>query len=324
MKKLLGLFLLYTFIVLGVPILLVLLLRAKPEIKKSTEPLDSITTYVAAEDAVQTLDFSEYLKGVVAAEMPASFHTEALRAQAVAARSYVLYRRNGYLRDGIPEAHHGALACTDSAHCKAWKSPDELRNAWGADYEVHMQKIAAAVEDTAGIVLTYDGELVNAVFHSTSSGRTESAKDVWGGDVPYLVSVASYGDELSPRFSSKVSLSAEEYKQKLQSVYPEAQFADGDALVGEILRSAAGGIKEIQTGGVRLTGTQFRNLYGLCSTNIEFTQSANSITMTVTGNGHGVGLSQYGANYLANQGKTYEEILKTYYTGVSVETYKEK
>lgn len=321
MKKLFGLFFLYTFIVLGIPILLVLLLRAGPTTKKSAEPIDTITTYVAALDAVQTLDFSEYLKGVVAAEMPASFHTEALRAQAVAARSYILRRREGYLRDGIPEAHHGALACTDSAHCKAWKSADELRASWGDDYEVHMQKIAAAVDDTAGIVLTYDGELVNAVFHSTSSGQTESAKDVWGGDVPYLVSVASYGDELSPRFSSKVSLSAEEYKQKLQSVYPEAQFAEGEALVGEILRSTAGGIKEIQTGGVRLTGTQFRNLYGLRSTNIQFVQSANSITMTVTGNGHGVGLSQYGANYLANQGKTYEEILKTYYTGVTVEAY---
>ncbi len=323
MKKLLFLFALYTLIVLGIPLLIVSVTRHTPS-TASAEPIDTITTYVAALDKVLELDFNTYLKGVVAAEMPASFHPEALRAQAIAARSYILRRREGYIRDGIPEAHKGAYACTDSAHCKAWKSEDELRAQWGADYEANMQKIAASVNDTAGIVLTYEGELVNAVFHSTSAGQTESAKDVWGGEVDYLVSVASYGDELSPRYSSSLTLSAEEYKTKLVSVYPEASFAEGEALVGEILRSQAGGIKEITTGGVTLTGTQFRNLYGLRSTNIQFTQSASSITMSVTGNGHGVGMSQYGANYLASQGKTYEEILKTYYTGVTVEPYKKK
>lgn len=323
MKKLLLLLMLYTLIVLGIPLLIVSLMHRTPS-ASGAEPIETITTYVAAQDKVLTLDFNAYLKGVVAAEMPASFHPEALRAQAVAARSYILRRREGYIRDGIPEAHKGAYACTDSAHCKAWKSEDELRAQWGADYDANMQKIAASVDDTVGIVLTYEGELVNAVFHSTSSGQTESAKDVWGGEVDYLVSVASYGDELSPRYASSLTLSAEDYKLKLKEAYPEASFAAGEPLVGEILRSQAGGIKKVTTGGVTLSGTQFRNLYGLRSTNIQFTQSAASITMAVTGNGHGVGMSQYGANYLATQGKTYEEILKTYYSGVSVEPYKKK
>lgn len=324
MKKLLIMLLIYTLIVLGLPLLIVVLTRGLPKRTADGEPLATITTYVAAEDKVIEMDFSTYLKGVVAAEMPASFHSEALRAQAVAARSYILYRREGYLSDGVPEAHHGAHTCTDPAHCKAWKSEDELRATWGKDYDIHMQKIADAVDSTAGIVLTYNGALVNAVFHSTSSGQTESAADVWGSEVDYLVSVASYGDELSPRYASTLTLSSADYKAKLQSIYPEASFPEGSALVDEILRSPAGGIKKITTGGVELSGTQFRNLYGLQSTNIQFTQSASSITMSVTGNGHGVGMSQYGANYLAGQGKSYIEILKTYYSGVNVQAYAAK
>ncbi len=323
MKKILFLFLIYTLTVLGIPLLIVSLSHRAPA-TENKEPIQTISTYVAATDEVLELDFNTYLKGVVAAEMPASFHPEALRAQAVAARSYILRRMEGYLRDGPPEAHKGAYACTDSAHCNAWKSEDELRAQWGADYETNMQKISTSVDDTAGIVLTYNGEPVNAVFHSTSSGQTENAKDVWGSEVDYLVSVASYGDTLSPRYSSTLTLSAEDYKTKLLAVYPEAHFADGEPLIGEILRSQAGGIKEITSGGITLSGTHFRNLYGLRSTNIQFTQSASSITMSVTGSGHGVGMSQYGANYLASQGKTYEEILKTYYSGVTVGLYAQK
>ncbi len=323
MKRFLFLFMLYTLIILGIPLLSVLTLRrTQPTAHK--EPIATITTYIAAEDKVEDVDFSSYLKGVVAAEMPASFHPEALRAQAIAARSYVLRRYEGYLRDGTPEAHKGALACTDPAHCQAWKSDAALRAQWGEDYDANMQKIAESVDATAGIVLTYEGELVNAVFHSTSSGKTENAKDVWGGDVAYLVSVPSYGDELSPRYASSVTLSAKEYVEKLQSVYPEASLPAGQAPVGEILRSEAGGIKEITTCGLTLSGAQFRSLFGLNSTNIQFTQSDSSVTMSVTGNGHGVGMSQYGANYLAQQGKTHAEILKTYYTGVELTNYKNK
>ena len=320
MKKILLLLMLYTIIILGLPLLITTILHPKPQ-STSAEPIDTITTFVALEDKVVEMDFSTYLKGVVAAEMPASFHTEALRAQAVAARSYTLRKMADYKRDGNPNVHKGADTCTDPNHCKAWISDTELHARWGTDYDANMQKIAASVEDTAGIVMTYEGALVNAVFHSTSSGQTENAKDVWGGDVPYLVSVVSYGDELSPRYSSDLTISAAEYKSKLTAAYPDAHFADGDTLVREILRSQAGGIKELTTGGITLTGNQFRELFGLRSTNIQFTQSSTSITMAVTGNGHGVGMSQYGANYLASQGKTYEEILKTYYSGVNVQPY---
>ncbi len=323
MKRLFLLFLLYTLIVVGLPLLITSLLAPRSH-TTSGEPIESITTYIAATDKVEKMDFSAYLCGVVAAEMPASFHEEALRAQAVAARSYTLLRREEYLRDGIPAAHKGAYTCTDPNHCKAWISEEELRARWGADYEANMAKIQASVHDTASTIMTYNGALVNAVFHSTSAGQTENARDVWGGDVPYLVSVASYGDELSPRYSSKLTLSAAEYKSKLKEGYPEAHFDEADTLIGEILRSQAGGIKEITTGGITLTGNQFRELFGLRSTNVQFTQSSTAITMDVTGNGHGVGMSQYGANYLASQGKTYEEILKTYYSGVTVEPFSKK
>lgn len=321
MKKLAMILFIYTLIVLGLPLLIVSVTHRLPKPISDGEPLQSITTYNASTGEVVEINFSDYLKGVVAAEMPANFHSEALRAQAIAARSFILYRREEYQASGTPESHHGALVCTDSAHCKAWKSEDELHADWGQDYNVHMQKIADAVDGTAGIVLTYNGELVNAVFHSTSAGQTENAADVWGGEVAYLVSVPSYGDELSPRYNSSLTLNADEYKKKLQSVYPEAVFPEGSALVDEILRSPAGGIKQITTGGVTLSGMHFRNLYGLQSTNIQFTQSASAITMEVKGNGHGVGMSQYGANFLANQGKSCEEILKSYYSGVTIGPY---
>ena len=320
MKKILFLFILYTLIILGLPFFITTLLQSNPH-PNSTEPRSTITTYIAAEDKVVELDFSAYLKGVVAAEMPASFHAQALRAQAVAARSYTLRRIEDALQDGTSDVHKGADICTNPNHCKAWISDTELKSRWGNDYDTNMQKIAASVDDTASIIMTYNDEIVNAVFHSTSAGQTESAKDVWGGDVPYLVSVTSYGDALSPRCKSDLTLGASEYKAKLIDTYPEAHFSDGDALIGEILRSQAGGIKTLTTGGITLTGNQFRELFDLRSTNIQFTQSSNSITMAVTGNGHGVGMSQYGANYLASQGKTYEEILKTYYSGVAIQSY---
>ena len=157
---------------------------------------------------------------------------------------------------------------------------------------------------------------ISAVFHSTSSGFTENAEDVWGGSVPYLVSVESKGEEESPRYHSERTLSIDEFKSIAEQNIEGIDWSAG--LFGEIQRSEAGGIKTIVVGGVSVKGTDFRFMFDLRSTNIEITETADSVIMQVTGFGHGVGMSQYGANYLASEGMNYVDILKTYYTGVEV------
>lgn len=326
MKRFLFISALYICIILFIPYLIVLFSSANEKNADSdtaSEPIEKITTCISSTGEVREIDFCEYLKGVVSAEMPASFHEEALKAQAIAARSYILARMQGYMRDGAPSEHNGAMTCDDPAHCKAWTSTEKLKEQWGDSFDFYWDKISSCTEQTKGIVMTYDGALVNAVFHSTSSGFTENAKDVWGGDVPYLVSVKSEGDSLSPKYDDSVTISVDEYKNKITQNFPDASF-DSRELIETINRSEAGGITTIVTGGVSIKATQFRNIFSLRSTNIEFSYDENNITMTTKGNGHGVGMSQYGANYLASTGMKYEDILKTYYTGVEVGVFEGK
>ena len=319
MKRIFLLFILILFITAGLPFFIVEYFRRQPDPSPSAgirEPMDEISVYVKAQDAVVSMATAQYLKEVVAAEMPAAFEPEALKAQAVAARTYLLNRVNVH-RSGteIPQ-HKGADICTDSTHCKAWICEADRRASWESDADTNWEKISAAVDDTTGIVITYNQEPISAVFHSTSSGYTENAKDVWGGNVPYLVSVASLGEEQSPRYQSEVNLSFDEFKaigtQHIQNV------DWNKALISDIVRSDAGGIISITVGGVPLKGSVFRTIFGLRSTNAQITMADDRVIMQVKGFGHGVGMSQYGANYLAGQGKNYVEILKTYYTGVDV------
>ncbi len=325
MKRFLFISVFYICIILFIPYVIVRFSSAqqKNTASAASEPIEKITTCISSTGEVREIDFCEYLKGVVSAEMPASFHEEALKAQAVAARSYILTRMQGYKRDGTPPEHNGAMTCDDPSHCKAWTSTEKLKEQWGDSFDFYWDKISSCTEQTKGIVMTYDGKLVNAVFHSTSSGFTESAKDVWGGDIPYLVSVKSEGDSLSPKYNDSVTFSIDEYKNKIMQNFPDASF-EGRELIETINRSEAGGITTIVTGGVSIKAAQFRNIFSLRSANIEFSYDENNITMTTKGNGHGVGMSQYGANYLAATGMKYEDILKTYYTGVEVETFEGK
>ena len=276
----------------------------------------TVSVYIKNEDKVVTMNESQYLKEVVAAEMPADFEFEALKAQAVAARSYMQSRRNAYKISGVPEEHKGAEMCTDPTHCKAWISEEKRRESWGSDANENWDKIKRAVDETEGEVITYNGEVISAVFHSTSSGKTESSKDVWGGDRPYLVSVDSPGDELSPKYKSEKEMSLADFKKIAMDNIEGVNFEKG--IIGNIARSDAGGILTVEIGGVSVKGTVFRRIYDLRSTNVHITLDGEKVCFDVTGFGHGVGMSQYGANYLAAQGKTYIEILKAYYTGVEI------
>lgn len=284
--------------------------------KPAPENEEKLSVYVKSEDKVTEMNKSQYLKEVVSAEMPASFEPEALKAQAVAARSYLESRRNAYKTSGTPEAHKGADICTDPTHCKAWISETQRRESWGSDADKNWEKISRAVDETAGEVITYNGEVISAVFHSTSSGKTENSKDVWGGDRPYLVSVDSPGDVQSPKYKSEKEMSLEEFKETAMQNIKGVDFSR--ELIGDITRSNAGGILTVSIGGVPVKGTDFRKIYGLRSTNVQVTYDSEKVRFDVTGFGHGVGMSQYGANYLASEGKNYKEILKTYYTGVEI------
>lgn len=269
----------------------------------------SVSVYIKGEDKTVFIDTEEYIKGVVLAEMPSSFNIEALKAQAVAARSCLYYNIEYYKTHSIPAEHKGAVICTDYTHCSAW------RDITKETAEV-IQKVGEAVDMTKNIVMLYDDRPINAVFHSTSGGVTEKAEDVWGKDIPYLQSVASFGDDLSPKYTSAYDETVQTFKETAEKNIEGTDW--NNPIFSDIERSQAGGIISITIGGVKITGTKFRSVYSLLSANADITENDGRIKISVKGYGHGVGMSQYGANYLASNGMSFENILKTYYTGVTI------
>ncbi len=308
MRRVIAVLLTVIFITLLLPLAVVWVMG---ETKKNDEKAEQIKVFLADEKRTVDVDVNEYLKCVVAAEMPADFEKEALKAQAVAARTY-LYK---HIETG-GEGHDGAPICTDSTHCQAYITKEKRMEAWGNAAGEKWDKVSCAVEDTTGEIMTYNGEIISAVFHSTSSGNTEAAVDVWGKEVPYLVSVESVGDTESPKYHSEIVVSEDEFKNMVDENIDGAEWSKG--LAENIRRSESGGIISLDVGGVNIKGSELRNIFSLRSTNIEISQESGNIKMSVKGYGHGVGMSQYGANYLASQGTGYKEILKTYYKGVEI------
>ena len=283
-----------------------------------TDRETALTLYRSGTGEVEELTMADYLWGVVAAEMPASFRTEALKAQAVAARTYAL--RKG---SGVTAAHPGAMVCDDHTCCQAWLTKEEAAGLWGAEAPFYTDKIAAAVADTDGLVVTYGGELIDAVFHSSSAGSTADAAEVWGTSVPYLKPVSTPEGEEVPNYHTTVTVSLEEFKTAVRSKYPQARFGeDYTAWFGPVTYTAAGAVATLPAGGAPVTGTEYRALFGLRSPRFTLTAGEEGITFSVTGYGHGAGMSQYGANTLAAQGLDFEAILTHYYTGCRVESRK--
>lgn len=316
MKKAVIYFIATLLITVGIPALFVL--HSGVYKKPLPEEEAKIKVYVKAEDRIYETTRAQYLKEVVSAEMPASFESEALKAQAVAARSYLLSRLGAYEKGTPPPEHNGADICTDPAHCKAWISEAARRELWGGDADKNWRKISLAVDDTSGEVATCGGEIISAVFHSTSSGKTENSRDVWGGEHSYLVSVDSPGEQDAPHFKSELTLTRDEFCRIAAENFAGVDFTKG--IIGNITRSDSGGIITIEIGGVPVRGTAFRTAYGLRSTNVQLCEQADgTVYFDVTGYGHGVGMSQYGANAMAKNGASYRDILKHYYTGIEIE-----
>ena len=288
-----------------------------PEENKITEKLrmsEDIKVFFHNENKTKSMPIEEYLCGVVCAEMPASFEYEALKAQAVAARSYARYKQNE-----VNALHPEASVCTDYTHCKAYKTLEESGKSWGKDSKNYRAKIENAIIETQGEVITYNGEVALAVFHSQSGGgRTENSADVWGGNVPYLVSVESHGEESSPNFYSDVTVSFDDFKNTIISLNKDASLTNSND-IGQIVKSEGGAVKTIEIGGQEFSGKEIRGAFGLRSSCFTISSEGDNIRFEVTGYGHGVGMSQYGANAMAKEGCDYKEILKHYYSGIQIE-----
>ena len=275
-----------------------------------------VTQTIQDGNTTEQMTLERYLTGVVRGETPAYFEMEALRAQAAAERSYVYYQ----LAAGRKDAHPDADFCTDHTCCSAYLSETAAREKWGGDFAPWNTRVEQAVSDTDGQVVLYNGRPILAVFHSSSAGRTAAAGDVWSGDLPYLVSVDSpEGEETVPNYYSTVTFTAAEAKEKLLTAHPELKLSGTpDRWFGAAAENGSGRVETVSVGGTDIEGTELRRIFGLRSACFTVAADSESVTFRVTGYGHGVGMSQYGANQLAREGKTWQEILEWYYTGATV------
>lgn len=261
---------------------------------------------------ITEMPLRDYLIGVVASEINAAYHEEAIKAQCVAAHTMLLYSKE-YKNEGL----NGADISDSSATHQGFLTVDEQKEKWGENYDKYHEKIEKCVDEVIDFTIQYDGKPINAVFHSISNGQTENATDVWGGEYPYLISVNSVGDKLAPAYKSEVTVTEEEFKEIMEKEGVELQKSPAD-YVGEITNTDTGMVKTIIIGEKTFKGTEIRTLFGLKSSTFTVKYTDGNFVFTVNGYGHGVGMSQYGADYMARQGFKYDEILKHYYVGTEI------
>ena len=256
---------------------------------------------------IEEVNLDEYLYGVVSAEMPANYETEALKAQAVVARTYTIYqmRHNS-------NKHENADICDNYACCQAWISKEDRISKWnGEEAESNWNKIEEAVNSTTGKIVTYNGEPINAFFHSNSGGVTESSVNIWGGiDYPYLKSVETAGEDGYKQYTSQVEISKQDLVNRLKEKYQDCEIDYSQENCIQILEyTSSGRVKTIKFGNKEIAGTEARSILGLKSTNFTFSINGDIVTFSVTGYGHGVGMSQTGAVSMAKSGANYVDII---------------
>ena len=263
---------------------------------------------------VEKVAVLDYLYGAVAAELPPGFHLEAIKAQAVASHTYALYCQEHPSQD-----LGGADFSADPSNWEGYVTREQMLERYPDLGETYWEKIKNAVDEVASTVLVYQEEPILAAYHSMSAGATEFASNVWNGTVPYLIPVDSVGDTLADQFETSVTFASEQIKGILTEAYPDLTLSgDTRSWFQIISRSPSGYVLTLQAGNLQISGKDLRTLLGLRSTNFTITAQTNSFLFTTKGYGHGVGLSQYGADYMARQGSGYEEILLHYYTGTQL------
>lgn len=250
---------------------------------------------------IKEIPFEKYIIGVVAGEMPASYELEALKAQAVAARSYALYHMNGKEYD-----------VTNTTSSQVYLEENELKEKWKKDYEKNLKKIETAIAQTNGEYLTYNGEKVDAMFFAVSTGKTENSEEVFILKLPYLRSVSSTWDEKSPVFTDSVTMSIDDFYKNLNFPY------DDNLKIEIIEKTSTGRIKKLKINEQEINGREFQTKLKLRSNYFEIIKTDNKITINTKGYGHGVGMSQFGANEMAKEGNDYKKILKHYYQGIEI------
>ncbi len=325
-KKYIIFLLIFIFLCFLIPVIFTKTFEAKPadiEQKEIIEPstydykkYKTVKVLHTKTKKVEELKLDEYLYGVVSAEMPASFEEEALKAQAVVARTYTLYKIINNSKK-----HKNADICDDSTCCQAWISKEDRLARWDEeDREDFWNKIVKAVNTTQGKIITYENKPINAFFHSNSGGATEAPINVWGGSgYPYLKSVTTAGEDAYSQYSSNVTVTQTQFIEKIKKVHSdfEIDFDKKDCI--EIKEYTEGNrVKTIKVGNLSLSGVEIRTLFGLRSANFKIEMEGKNITFEVTGYGHGVGMSQTGADSLAKQGKNYKEIIHHFYTDVEI------
>lgn len=275
-----------------------------------------LNVYLAKEDRLVSMPMDGYVCGVIAAEMPASYHMEALKAQAVAARTRALWQK----KNGGCELHAGADVCTYSAHCQGYATLNECKAMWGDAYPAYRDRILEAEAATADELLTYEGEPITVMYHAISGGRTEDAATVFSQSLPYLVSVESQTEDGARGLTTETALSFAEIAKALNA-------SQGFDLSAETVRRTlsvaaytdSGRVKSMQIGDREIPATAFRAALGLRSTWFSLSMDENGATFFQRGYGHGVGMSQAGANGMAAEGANYTDILLHYYPGVTLE-----
>lgn len=261
---------------------------------------DKVITLKRTNGEVLQIGLEEYLIGVVAAEMPASFNSEALKAQAIVARTYTL------------KLLESGRTITDDVSTQVYKSNSELQSMWKTSYNTYYNKVKNAVSATNGLCIKYNGSLIDAVYHSTSNGYTEDSVNVWGNSVPYLKTVTSPWDTSVSSYLKNVTIGFDKISNVLGFDF------NSSSSIEIISRDESNRISRIKFNDKEYSGVEIRNLLGLRSADFDFNISDEGVNFTTRGYGHGVGMSQYGANEMSNAGYSYDRILNHYYTNVQI------
>ncbi|MBW8349970.1 stage II sporulation protein D [Bacillus sp. IITD106] len=286
-------------------------LKELKEVKQNKTTKESsmeVAVFRSSTKKIEKLPLEEYVIGVVASEMPADFEMEALKAQALAARTYIVNQvMNSANDETIPEGAN----IIDTVNHQVYKNKAELKKQWGKDYEWKYKKVSEAVKATGGEILTYNQKPITASFFSTSNGFTENAEDYWKNQIPYLKSVESPWDTKSPKFNSQKVLTISEFEKKLGVKIGN----DIGTITG---RTSGKKVATVNINGKDFTGREIREKLDLRSTDFTWARKGDSIVISTKGFGHGVGMSQYGANGMAQEGKKYNEIVSHYYQGIAI------
>lgn len=268
--------------------------------------------------SVTEIQLEDYIIGAVLAQMPADFEDEALKAQAVLAHTYIL-RRQMTENESPDQSLKGADISDDTSLYQAYFTEEQAKDFYGEQYDEAYSKVSKAVKAVENQVLTYESQPIVVAFHAISCGKTQSAKDLWGEDVPYLISVDSSMDMQLDDFETTVEMTFDELLEKLNSAFPEGDFSDISDVLEITDTTDSGAVITVNAGRNQITGIDFSNALSLPSPCFTIDITDDVYTFTVKGYGHLIGMSQYGANLMAKEGKSYEEILEHYFQGATIQ-----